>query len=301
MNTPLLTIGLPVYNARPYLEDTLRSIFAQTFQDWELVIFDDGSTDGSGAFLERVKDPRIRMLGSKRNRGLAAALNLINDEARGQYIARMDADDVMHPERMSRQFAFLERCPEVDVLGCSLVSVGRHGEPRGARVFPAGHEAITQASIAGPRLCHATVMARTSWWRRFRYREQNRGCEDLELWMAAQSSSRFANLPDLLYYYREYSSFSLPKYVLNRARSAGLAWHVRDRGMARAAADIAGHMARAGLYVIATGLGLRDQLIARRSEPLSLEQQEGYRAALARVRATPLPDVQKLDIQQNAQ
>ena len=291
MTTPLLTIGLPVYNARPYLEDTLRSIFAQTLQDWELIVFDDGSTDGSGAFLERVRDPRVRVLGAKQNRGLAVALNLIHDEARGQYIARMDADDLMHPERMARQLAFLGRCPEVDVVGCSLVSVGRRGEPRGARLLPAEHEAITQASAAGARLCHATVMARADWWHRFRYNEKNRGCEDLELWLASQSSSRFANLPELLYYYREYSSFSLPRYLLNRARNAELAWRLRERGMVPAVVDIAGHMARVGLYVAATGLGLRDRLIARRSAPLTPAQCEEYVAAMACVRATPLPVV----------
>src|SRR5438874_1140893 len=120
MTTPRLTIGLPVYNARLFLEDTLRSIFAQTFTDWELIAVDDGSTDGSGALLERLRDHRVRVFIEKGNRGLAARLNFIHENARGTYIARMDADDMMHPERMARQLAFLDQHPEVDVVGCSL-------------------------------------------------------------------------------------------------------------------------------------------------------------------------------------
>jgi len=289
MTTPLLTIGLPLYNARPYLEDTLRSVLAQTFQDWELIAYDDGSTDDSGEFLERVRDPRIRVSGAKQNRGLAAALNIIHEQARGRYIARMDADDLMHPERMARQVAFLERRPEVDVVGTGLVSVGRNLEPRGARIFPSEHEAITQRPVAAPRMGHATVMARVEWWRRFRYNEANRGCEDLELWLASRGSSRFANLPDLLYYYREYSSFSLSKYLHNKTHEAALSWRSREAQVLPAMAEVAGHVARCGAYTLASAVGMQDKLIARRSTALSPEQYEECVTAIAQVRAIPLP------------
>jgi len=291
MKTPLLTIGLPVYNARPYLEDTLRSICAQTFQDWELIAFDDGSTDGSGAFLESVRDSRFRVLGAKENRGLAAALNLIHEHARGQFIARMDADDLMHPERFARQLSFLEGRPDVDVVGCSLVAVGRNHEPRGLRIFPAEHEELMRGPVWGPRLCHATVVARTAWWRRFQYNEKNRGCEDLELWLASRGSTRFANLPELLYYYCEYSSFSLPKYLRNKMHVAAFSWRDRESGMLRAGMNLAGHLARAGAYTLASAVGLQDKLIARRSTPLTREQYEECLAAIAQVLATPLPSV----------
>jgi len=289
MTTPLLTIGLPVYNARPYLEDALRSILAQTFQDWELIAYDDGSTDGSGEYLARVRDPRVRVLGEKANRGLATGLNLIHAEARGRYIARMDADDLMHPERLARQVAFLESRGEVDVVGTGLVSVGRELEPRGARIFPGEHEAITQGPVAAPQMGHAMVMGRTPWWRRFHYNEANRGCEDLELWLASRDSSRFANLPGLFYYYREYSSFSLSKYVHNKAHEAALSWRSRKARVLPATLEVAGHVARAGAYTLASALRMQDKLIARRSAPLTSEQYEECVAAIAQVRATALP------------
>ncbi|MBI2677675.1 MAG: glycosyltransferase family 2 protein [Candidatus Koribacter versatilis] len=289
MTTPLITIGLPVYNARPFLEDTLRSVFAQTVTDWELLAVDDGSTDGSGAFLAQLRDPRVHVLLEKENRGLAARLNFIHAHARGRYIARMDADDMMHPERLARQLAFLERNSGIDVLGCSLVSLGHASEPKGARVYPAEHEQLMGTAVVGPLLCHATVIARAEWWRRFRYNESNRGCEDLELWLAAHRSSRFANLPDLLYYYREYASFLLAKYLRNRAHVARVAWRERQNGILPALVDVAAHLARGGVYVGATALGLRDRLIARRSAALAPAEREACIAAIARIRATPLP------------
>jgi glycosyltransferase involved in cell wall biosynthesis len=291
MPTPLLTIGLPVYNAAPFLEDTLRSVFAQTVSDWELIAVDDGSTDGSADVLSKVHDPRVRVVREKENRGLAARLNFIHDQARGQYIARMDADDMMHPERMARQLAFLECHPDTDVLGCSLIALGHASEPRGVRIFPAEHDALMGAAVLGPSLCHATVMARREWWHRYRYNERNRGCEDLELWLASHRSSRFANLPDLLYYYREYASFSLAKYLRNRVHVAGVAWRERQHGVLPALLDVSAHWARGAAYVGATAVGLRDHLIARRSAPLTEAQREECVAAVARIRATALPTV----------
>src|SRR5512140_3729418 len=130
MSEPLVTIGLPIYNAGALLRDTLRSVFAQTLTDWELLAFDDGSTDGSGEVLRGLRDPRVRVLSEPENRGLAARLNFIHANARGRYIARMDADDLMHPERLARQVEFLAARSDVDVVGCALVSLGRRLEPK---------------------------------------------------------------------------------------------------------------------------------------------------------------------------
>ena len=288
MAQPLVTIGLPVYNTGPLLRDTLRSIFAQTLTDWELIALDDGSTDGSGEALAELRDPRVRVFHEVENRGLAARLNFIHANARGRYIARMDADDLMHPERLARQIAFLEPRPDVDVVGCGLVALGRDLEPRGSRSFPAEHEQVMQGPLLAPQLCHATVVARAEWWRRYRYNEQNRGCEDLELWLEAHRDSCFANLPDLLYYYCEYASFSLPKYLRSRAHVASLAWRVHDHGRLCAAADIAGHFARGGVYLAASALGMQDRLIARRSAPLTDAQYKECVSAVERIRATRL-------------
>src|SRR5215471_13304565 len=127
MHNPLLTIGLPVYNAAPYLEDTLRSIFAQTFTEGELIIVDDGSTDHSREIVSTLGDERVQVVTDGKHLGLAARLNTIVRLARGKYVARMDADDLMHPNRLRAQVDFLIRHPAVDGLGCGLVILDRNG------------------------------------------------------------------------------------------------------------------------------------------------------------------------------
>src|SRR5215207_5701854 len=115
--TPRVTIGLPFYNAANTLASAVRSVFAQTYHDWELILVNDGSSDRSLEIADAVKDPRIRVMSDGRNKGLAARLNEITSSACGRYIARMDADDLMHPDRLARQVALLQTRPRVDVVG----------------------------------------------------------------------------------------------------------------------------------------------------------------------------------------
>ena len=102
-----VTIGIPFLNARRTLADAVRSVFAQTHGDWELLLVDDGSTDGSSDVVRQLLDPRVRLLADGVTLGLCARLNQIAAAARGAYLARMDADDLMHPERIARQLEHL--------------------------------------------------------------------------------------------------------------------------------------------------------------------------------------------------
>ena len=111
-----VTIGIPFYNAKHTLADAIRSVFAQTFQDWELILADDGSTDGSAEIARMVDDPRVTVISDGMNRGLPYRLNKITELARADYIARMDADDLMHPERLTLQVQYLDANPAVDVV-----------------------------------------------------------------------------------------------------------------------------------------------------------------------------------------
>ncbi len=94
---PLVTVGLPVYNPGSFLSWAIRSVFAQTYSSWELVVVDDGSTDGSLERLRKIEDPRVRVLTDGKRRGLPYRLNQVLEEASGDFIARMDADDLMDP------------------------------------------------------------------------------------------------------------------------------------------------------------------------------------------------------------
>lgn len=289
MAVPLLTIGLPVYNAQPRLQDALRSIFAQTFSDWELIVIDDGSSDDSLELLQKLHDARVRLLRDGHHRGLAARLNQIVSEARGQFVVRMDADDLMDPERVARQLGHLEHHPEVDVLGCSMLVLGRDSQPIGIRRVPLTHEDVCARLPRSMGLAHATAFARTDWWRAHPYREHC-ACEDQDLWFSTYVNSYFANLPDPLYFYREMESFSAAKHAHACANFISVLWRWRGHfGWVRTLGAITREVASAGLYAAASRTGLAPSLLRRRNTRVDRIAQERFQSAMTRIRATALP------------
>lgn len=266
---PLVTIGLPAHNAALYLPLALGSILAQTLHDWELIAVDDGSTDETLSILRAVSDPRIRVIAGEKRLGLSARLNQIAREARGEFLARMDADDLMHPSRLEKQLAALNEQPQLDGIGCGLVVLDRHLRPVGVRQMPEMHEQICAQPLRGIKLVHATFVARTQWFRSHPYNEANFSCEDWELWLHTYGSSRFGNLALPLYYYREFDSFSLPQYIQAKLWIAKLQWQSRESaGLVPAVWTSMLQCARAATYMAAYPLGLCDWIISRRSEPL---------------------------------
>ena len=288
---PALTIGLPVYNAAPWLEEALRSIFAQSFGDWELLVVDDGSSDASAAIARQVRDPRVRVFADGQHRGLAARLNQIAARARAPYVARMDADDMMHPQRLRLQMEFLEAHSEVDGVGCGLAILDRRGRPCGLRLLPADHAAICRHPLKGIGIVHASLVARTEWLRRHPYDERLRTCEDWGLWFSSYAESRFANLDRPLYFYREISSFRLGKYVRDKLALTRFLWREgRPRfGGLRTGAQIAGQYLRVLVYVLAVIPGMKGFLLRRRNQRLGKADRRALEVALRQARDLGLP------------
>jgi glycosyltransferase involved in cell wall biosynthesis len=137
--TPKISVAMSVFNGEEYLRAAIDSILAQTFSDFEFIIVDDGSTDRSAAIVRGYDDPRFVLL-SQENRGVAAALNHAMSRARGEYIARQDADDVSLPERFAQQVQWLEAHPEVSALGTGAVLIDPQGRPF-SRVNPSVYAA----------------------------------------------------------------------------------------------------------------------------------------------------------------
>lgn len=127
MAAPRVTVLTTLYNKGPFVEEAVRSILGSTFADLELLVVDDASTDDGVERVRRFSDPRIRILTSGVNTGRAATANRGYDAARGEYVAVLDADDIMHPERLARQVAFLDMHPEVGVCGSYAQIIGTHG------------------------------------------------------------------------------------------------------------------------------------------------------------------------------
>jgi glycosyltransferase involved in cell wall biosynthesis len=286
---PLITIGLPVYNAAKFLPDTLRSILAQTVGDWELLVADDCSTDDSMDIVRSFGDPRIRVLETDgRRRGLAVRLNQIARAARGVYLARMDADDLMHPERLASQVAFLRDNPDIDVVGCGYLMIDETMMPVTEVLNPCEHDGICADPVRGVKLAHPTLMARTEWFLRHPYDERNFRCEDWLLLYRARTDSRFANLIAPLYFYRVFESFRLRKYAAHKIRNARLWWELprTECSWRRLIKLMVRSMFDVGIYCAACAVSHHDKLIALRGQSVSRDTVEEFLVAMQMIRGT---------------
>lgn len=167
---PRVSVLLPFYNSRETLPRAVASLRAQTLRNFEVVAVDDGSTDGSSAWLRQARLPNLRLIRHSRNLGLPAALNRAIDVARGAYLARMDADDECHPERLARQAEFLDDHPDVGVCGCQVLCRSRSGDNRWR--YPLGAARSRALLFLGSPVAHPAVMMRREIFsRRIRYAE----------------------------------------------------------------------------------------------------------------------------------
>ncbi len=200
---PLVSILMPMYNAAAHLRQAVESILAQDYPHWELIVIDDGSTDSSAELLEQFDDPRIRLVRGRRNRGLPSRLNQAIRLARGGLLARMDADDLSYPNRLSRQVAYLLANPGVDVVATDLLVIDSEGEPSGREKWRgAEHQDIVRTPWSGFHFNHATWMGRPAWFRRFWYRERALRTEDDDMMLRSYRVSNFFRMDEVLYAYR---------------------------------------------------------------------------------------------------
>lgn len=210
MNSPAVSVALPVYNAGRHLAAAVSSILGQSFGDFELLAVDDGSTDDSRATLERfaAADPRVRVI-SRPNTGIVGALNDACRAARAPLVARMDADDIAFPERFARQVAYLAAHPEVVALGAAVVYLDALGKPVKPCPRATTHEALEPALLGGDggALIHPVVMFRRAALETVGfYRPEAQYVEDLDLFLRLAQLGRLANLPEPLLYYRVHAS-----------------------------------------------------------------------------------------------
>lgn len=213
----LVSVGIPFYNAQHYLGYAIESVLSQTHEDWELILVDDGSIDNSLSIATKFAnyDNRIRVISDGKNMKLPFRLNQLIKESKGKYVARMDADDIMHPQRLENQLQFLINNQHYDLVSTGLISIDNNNKVKGYRKVDHLYDNFSDIKTSYP-IVHPSVMARRHWFERNKYSEKYPRAEDFELWTRAISNKDFkmAVLPDLLVYYREEGNLSIQK-ILN--------------------------------------------------------------------------------------
>jgi glycosyltransferase involved in cell wall biosynthesis len=237
---PAVSILLPVHDALPYLGASLRSLWRQSFADFEVIAVDDGSSDGSGEALERAarRDPRLRVRRTP-HQGLPLALAHALAQARAPLVARHDADDLSHPDRLALQIRAFRGAGDFQVLGTRL------------RLFPHGaagegmaryvrwqnsvltHEEMAREALVESPLAHGTAMMRRDWLERAGGWSERGWAEDMDLWLRLlEAGARFAKLDRVLYAWRQHARSATrrdPRYSVDRMLALKL--HHLERGL----------------------------------------------------------------------
>ncbi len=211
-----VSIGIPFFNAEPYLADAIRSIFAQTFHEWELILVDDGSTDRSLEIAKSIKDSRVRVISDGQNRRLPYRLNQITAEARFDIIGRMDADDLISPTRFEKQLALINAHPNIDLVTTGVCSITNDNNPVGTRCGKSTDVITGRKLLLGQcAIVHAAILGRRAWFLRNPYDVTLRLAQDYELWLRAfaKGDFRLCILNEPLYYYREENNASALKLL----------------------------------------------------------------------------------------
>ena len=226
-HTPAVTVLMPVYNAAAYVKEAIQSILQQSYSDFELLIINDGSTDHSVSVIESITDKRIVLLHNEHNLGLIETLNKGFQLAKGNYIARMDADDVAHPERLNLQVRYMDAFPECGVFGSAYQEFSSAGKGKTV-TFSNNHDLLKTVLFFNSCMSHPTVMFRKALLteHQVRYAHEYKHAEDYALWVQLIDKTRFSNSPLPLLKYRLHASQVSSSHNLEQQQTAD-----RIRGM----------------------------------------------------------------------
>lgn len=230
---PLVSIIMPVYNGASFLVEAIESITSQTFQNYEFIMVNDGSTDKTGEIIEYYRDlypDKIRYFSLNCRGGAFAAINLVVKETKGEFIALMDSDDVSMPERLEKQVTFLRKNPRVIVLGTQANIIDKNGDSIGKKRLPITDGEIKKEFAFSHPMVHPSSVIRKSLLPNQTYIYENKlGVnDDYYTFFKLLNYGQFANLSEILYNYRVHNDNSslknLKKTLINTINIRILAW-----------------------------------------------------------------------------
>jgi glycosyltransferase involved in cell wall biosynthesis len=214
----MVSIAIPFYNAGEYLRSSIVSILNQSYADFELILINDGSTDDSVSIAESFDDIRIRVVNDEMNLGLPYRLNQAIRLSNGEYIARMDADDLVSSNRIEKQVNYLNANTDIDLVSTGICSITNIGDIISLRL-PTKEKSLNLTLNDGingaTEIAHATIMARRDWYLRNLYDESAKLMEDYQLWIDAlvKNDLKVGYIREPLYFYREESSIKFTKII----------------------------------------------------------------------------------------
>jgi len=288
-----ITIGIPFYNAELYLADAIRSVFAQTYQEWELILIDDGSTDNSLAIAMSIDDPRVRVYSDGKNKKLASRLNELTELAQYEFIARMDADDLISPTRLEKQLEIFKKFPKKDLVSTGVFSMTNNEQLVGIRGDSARDISLEDLLYKKVGIVHAAILARKSWYQRNKYDINLKIAQDYDLWLRSckKNDLNIFLLSEPLYYYREEGNTTAKKLLLAYQNERKM--YKKYAGNNYLELLIKSH-AKSFIVKFLSSIGKLDILLKNRSNTrIDYELLESYNKELNIIKTTKVPGLDK--------
>jgi len=289
-----ITIAIPFYNAEKYLAAAIRSVFSQTYEDWELILIDDGSTDNSLRIAKSVKDSRVRVISDGKNKRLAARLNEVTKLAKHEFIARMDADDLMSPNRLEIQMNFLKANPTYDLISTGTYSILNNSKLIGFRGWKAENPTFKQILKKELGVLHASILAKKEWYERNIYNENLPLAQDSDMWLRTSKTNdlKIKIIPDLLYVYREEGNITSTKMLKAYKIERTIFAKYIDNKIYKSIFICKSYFKT----IVVVGLnrtGFLSRILhkKRNLNVISIEQDKDYQSILERINSTKIPGI----------
>jgi len=222
-DNPKISVIMSVFNGEKYLKESIESVLNQTFRDFEFIIIDDGSDDETPEILKKYtkKDKRIKVIANSENIGLTKSLNKAVRASRGKYIARIDADDIVLPERFDRQVKFMDSNLEVGIVGSSYYLISEEGEIIDKKIPPLRDKELRRVIIRHNVFCHSSIMVRKEALERAGFYDENwRSAQDYELYFRIAKYFKLANLKESLVCWRVNKNSAFPRRDREQSKNA---------------------------------------------------------------------------------
>ncbi len=200
--SPLVSIIMPVYNGESFLKEAIDSIVTQTYTNWELIVVNDGSTDGSRDIVLSYTDPRIQLHDNEENLGIISTKNKAIDIAKGKYIASLDADDIALPTRLAKQVEYFETHSDCGLVATLHQEIDGNGKRGQVSLFPTSNRDVHSYLLLANCICHSSTMLRADLMKELKYIPGFHVAEDYEMWDRITNTHFIANIPEVLTLYR---------------------------------------------------------------------------------------------------
>ena len=280
----MVTVGIPVYNAGKYLKNAIDSVLSQTYSNLEILITMDGATDNSLDIIKSFNDKRIRLIADEENRGIAFRLNQQVRMARGSFFARMDADDIMFPDRIEKQLKFMAGNPDVDVTGGQAIVIDQDNAILGFR----HSDTNISSSLIRKKILfiHPTAFGRTGWFLKHPYLTELDGVEDYYLWNSTFSESRFHILNYPLIFYRDPPEADVTSYLRRQKKmrkALNMLLHKNVMNSLVFSRLYLASILKSIIFSISGRINMSQRIVSRRNTPLQVRDLAAYSDLLNKI------------------